>query len=158
MGTHEIEPDQGSKELSKVPSWILLGFLIGAAFVFLLRREYIFGGDPAPTTFVEPIPPPAPAASPTSLTALEGEPSLSAIEAIWMAWGEHAVWIGELSEVAMWNTQNLAFSDYVEVTRRGESYFFRSIPKLTRPIVDRGLGIRAPIQFTGPPKATAGRP
>jgi len=157
MGTQEIKSDQGSAELSKVPSWILLGFLIGAAFVFLLRREFILGGDAAAATLVEPTPT-VPVDRPTSLTARKGEPSLSAIEALWTAWGDHAVWMGELSEVAMWNTQSLAFSDYVEVTRRGESYFFRSIPKLTRPIVDRGLGIKAPIQFTGPPTAAAKRP
>jgi len=157
MGSPEIKPDPRSGELSKVPSWILLGFLIGAAFVFLLRREYIFGSEAAAASLVEPALA-VPAAPPPSLTALKGEPSLTAIEAIWTAWGEHAVWMGEVSEVAMWNTQSLAFSDCLEVTRRGESYFFRSIPKLTRPIVDRGLGIKAPIQFTGPPPAAAKRP
>jgi len=157
MGTREDKSDQRSAELSKVPSWILLGFLIGAAFVFLLRREYLFDGDGAAPALVEPQPAVA-SLPPTSLTVRKGDPSLSAIEAIWTAWGEHAVWIGELSEVALWNTQNLAFSDYVEVTRRGDFYFFRSIPKLTRPIVDRGLGIKAPVQFTGPPPAASLRP
>jgi hypothetical protein len=35
-------PERPSRtELSQAPSWILLGFVIGAVFVLLLRRQYL---------------------------------------------------------------------------------------------------------------------
>jgi hypothetical protein len=134
---------------SAVPSWILLGFAIGALFVLLLRREYLRVLIPAA------LPPPAVSEpTPETLTARHAEPSLSAIEALWEVWGEHAVWEGDVTEVALWNTRTLSFADCFEVARRGDRVYFRVIPRLTRPVIDRGLGAGAPVQFTSPASRT----
>lgn len=134
---------------SAIPSWILLGFAIGALFVLLLRREYLRG-------LVPPEAPPLAVSEPTpeSLTVRPGEPSLAAIEALWEVWGEHAVWEGDVTEIAVWNTRTLSFADCLEVVRRGERVYFRVIPRLTRPVIDRGLGAGAPVQFTAPVSRT----
>jgi hypothetical protein len=128
-----------------VPSWILLGFAIGALFVLLLRREYLRGLVPAESSPVAVSEP-----TPETLTARPADPSLSAVEALWDVWGEHAVWDGDVTEIALWNTRTQTFADCFEVVRRGERVYFRVIPRLTRPVLDRGLGAGAPVQFTAP--------
>jgi hypothetical protein len=154
MNSEDAQPPPKASDLSKVPSWLLLGFVVGALFVGLLRRDYLVSSSPGPerSDKVEPsLASPSPAVRP-------GEPSLSAVEAIWSVWGEHAVWVEEVTQISIWNTETLAFTDFFEVTRRADSYFFRCIPRLSRPLIDRGLGKAAPIQFTGPPVIPARRP
>ncbi|MBP7142605.1 MAG: hypothetical protein KBA71_11910 [Opitutaceae bacterium] len=131
---------------SKVPSWILLGFVIGATFVFLLRRDYI-----------RPVPPPVahaetPVPALAALQAVEHKPdaSLATIEAVWAVWGEHAIWEGETAQVALWDVDKGGFSEFFEVVRYGDHVYFRSLTRLTRPVIDRGLGIQCPLQFTAP--------
>lgn len=138
-------------ELSQAPSWILLGFVVGAVFVFLLRRQYIVEEALLAPPAVE-----APAsaasenlASPTAARA--GEPTAAAFDAVWRAWGHHAVWVDDTTQVALWNAKSGDYSDAFEVVRRGDEFYFRPLPALTRPMVDRGLGVGAPLQFTGPP-------
>ena len=139
------------KELSQAPSWILLGFVIGAVFVFLLRRQYIVEEALLAPPVVE-----APAnaaseglASPTAARA--GESTAVAFDAVWRAWGHHAVWVDDTTQVALWNAKSGDYSDAFEVVRKGDEFYFRPLPALTRPMVDRGLGVGAPLQFTGPP-------
>lgn len=141
---HEHSPPPAPP--SKVPSWMLLGFIIGATFVFLLRRDYI-----------RPVPPPVALAdtsgpSSTTIQAVERKPdaSLATIEAVWAVWGEHAIWEGETTQVAMWNVDKGGFSEFFEVVRYGDHVYFRSLTRLTRPVIDRGLGIQCPLQFTAP--------
>lgn len=131
---------------SKVPSWILLGFIIGGVFVLLLRREYIRSDPPAMAETVRPVP-----AAP-ALQAVERKPesSLATIEAVWESWGHHAIWEGETTQVALWNVERASFSDFFEVVRFGDHVYFRGLTRLTRPVVDRGLGIQCPLQFTAP--------
>lgn len=138
-------------ELSQAPSWILLGFVIGAVFVLLLRRQYL----------VEEALLSAPVAAETAAVAGEaeavspaaaqaGEPTALAFDAVWRAWGHHAVWVDDSTQVALWNARSGDYSDAFEVVRKGDEFYFRPLPRLTRPVVDRGLGVAAPLQFTGP--------
>jgi hypothetical protein len=117
--------------LSKTPSWITLGFVLGALFVFSLPRQ-------------EMKSPPAP---PPSVLKLE-RPALTEIEAVFAEWGHHAVWHNDLTEIALWDTEKRSYSICYEVLRNGEKLYFRSIPRLTRPILTRGMDPQSPLQFT----------
>ena len=127
-------------QLSKTPSWIMLGFILGAAFVAALPPLRKPPAAPA----VAPAAP-RPAAPPPVRTA----PVLTTIEAVFAEWGRHAVWSDDVTEVALWNGQDRAFSDFYEVRRVGGVFYFRSIPKLTRRIFARGRPMpEAPLRFT----------
>ncbi len=130
---------------SKVPSWILLGFIIGGLFVLLLRREYIRSEAPVPAA-AGPVP------APPAMQVVERKPEspLATIEAVWASWGHHAIWEGETTQVALWNVEQGRFSDFFEVVRFGDHVYFRGLTRLTRPVVDRGLGMQCPLQFTAP--------
>ncbi len=125
--------------MSKTPSWVMLGFLLGAAFVWAFQR-----GREKPA-----------AAAPGLLTSWSkavsvGPSPLTTIEAVFAEWGGRAVWDNDLTEVALWRTETAAFSEFYEVKRVGEALYFRSIPKLTRPIIRHGppLPRESPLQFT----------
>jgi len=135
----ESEPRPPSpSQLSKIPSWISLGFVLGALFVWAL---------PAPE--VETPPPPDPVeTAPTTPPVRSGPAPLSDIEAVFEVWGTYAVWANDLSEVALWDTETKAFSRYYEVLRNGNSYYFRTIDRLTRPILTHGIPADGPLQYT----------
>ena len=119
--------------LSKTPSWVTLGFVLGALFVWALPR--------VENTLVPP-PPAQPAA-----VRLE-RPKLTEIEAVFAEWGHFAVWDNDLTEVAMWDVDRQTYSICYEVLRSGENLYFRSIPRLTRPVLNHGLHGTMPLQFT----------
>ncbi len=118
--------------LSRTPSWITLGFVLGALFVALLPG---------------PKPPPAAPTPPAQVVKLE-RPKLTEIEAVFAHWGDRAVWQNDLTEVALWDTERHSYSLFYEVLRNGDTYYFRSIPHLTRPLLTRGVDANAPLQFT----------
>ncbi len=118
--------------LSKTPSWITLGFVLGAIFVLLL---------PSPE---KQAPPPGP---PPQTVRLE-RPKLTDIEAVFAQWHQYAVWKNDLTEVALWDTETHSYSIFYEVLRNGDVYYFRSIPRLTRPVLTRGIDPRSPLEFT----------
>lgn len=122
-------------KLSLTPSWIMLGFVLGALTVFFLPRR-----DPQPA----PPLPPAPVAAPSPPLRL------TTIESVFAEWGAFAVWENSTTEVALWNTEQRGFTDFHEVRRVGETLYFRTIPRLTRRIVNRGqpLPESCPLQFT----------
>jgi hypothetical protein len=142
----EDESDQKSypvstSKLSKTPSWIMLGFVLGALFVVAL-----------PPLQKRPAPPPAAtirAADPPRSTTPREPPQLTTIEAVFAEWGRHAVWSDDVTEVALWNSADRAFSDFYEVRRVGDAYYFRTISQLTRRIISRGKPMpESPLQFT----------
>ena len=145
-------PRSPRAQLSQAPSWVLLGFVIGAVFVFLLRRQYLveeMQREPAAAVAEASA---SGGSSPDSPTAARaGEPTAAAFDAVWRAWGHHAVWLDDTTQVALWNAQTGDYSDAFEVVRRGDEFYFRPLPGLTRPMVERGLGLGVPLQFTGPP-------
>lgn len=127
-------------KMSKTPSWIMLGFLLGAAFVIALpplRKK-----TPTETPAFKAVEAPRPSAP--------REPApLTIIEDVFATWGKYAVWSDDVTEVALWNIAEKAFTDFYEVRRVGEGYYFRTIPRLTRRIIARGKPLPdSPLQFT----------
>ena len=127
-------------KMSKTPSWIMLGFLLGAAFVAAL-----------PPLRNKPMPERA-TIRPVEKARPEGPkepPQLMIIEAVFAEWGQHAVWSGDVTEVALWNVREKAYNQFFEVRRTGDAYYFRTIPRLTRRIISRGKPLPdSPLQFT----------
>jgi fermentation-respiration switch protein FrsA (DUF1100 family) len=134
----ESRPASPAK-LSKTPSWITLGFVLGAAFVLALPRH-----DPPPPVQITLTP-----AAPVAVAPKPVEtPSFTTVEAVFADWGRGAVWDRDVTEVALWDSAKRSYSDYYEVVRFGENYYFRSITRLTRPLLTRGAKPDAPLQFT----------
>jgi hypothetical protein len=123
-------------KLSKTPSWITLGFILGALFVWWLPREEMR----------TPAPPPA-------RTVHLERPKETEIEAVFADWGHYAVWENDLTEVALWDPAQSAYAICYEVLRTGDLYYFRSIPHLTRPVLTHGVRADSPLQFTEPEAA-----
>ena len=119
--------------LSKTPSWVMLGFVLGALFVWALPR--------VEQTVL------ASAAGPITTVKLE-RPATTEIEAVFAEWGRDAVWDNDLTEVALWDVEKRTYSICYEVLRSGEALYFRSIPRLTRPVLTHGLHGSAPLLFT----------
>ena len=126
-------------KMSKTPSWVMVGFLLGAAFVWGYKRD---------AEKTAPVAPAIPAEWPKALT-LAPSP-LTTIEAVFDEWKEHAVWENNLTEVALWRSDTGAYSECYEVRRVNGTLYFRSIPRLTRRIVRSGtpLPTNTPLQFT----------
>jgi len=120
--------------LSKTPSWITLGFVLGALFVWTLPREEPAKG-PALSTDLEP-----------RVVQLE-RPKLTEVEAVFADWERYAVWKNNITQIAMWDTEKRSYSLFYEVVRQSGDYYFRSIPQLTRPLLTRGVPSEAPLQF-----------
>ncbi|MGH7943807.1 MAG: hypothetical protein ACREH8_05410 [Opitutaceae bacterium] len=129
-----------ASKMSKTPSWIMLGFLLGAVFVAALpplRRK----PAPEPVVFKATEPPAAPAP--------REPPQLTTIEAVFEVWGKHAVWSDDVTEVALWNDRDKAYTDCFEVRRFGSIHYYRTIPRLTRRVISRGKPIpESPLRFT----------
>jgi len=132
----EVPPPRPSKP-SQIPSWVMLGFVLGAAFVLALprRRE-------------APASPPSEAGEPAPAIKYVVAPHLTTIEAVFAEWGKYAVWDNDVTEVALWNADSKEFSDFYEVVRIGDATYFRSIPRLTRPILTHGVQAGSPLEFT----------
>ncbi|MBI4626324.1 MAG: hypothetical protein HY736_24285 [Verrucomicrobia bacterium] len=127
-------------KLSMTPSWVMLGFVLGALFVFALQPRENKSASPAPAPPAQPAAP-APPLPP---------PRLTTIEAVFADWGAFALWDNDTTEVALWNTDQRGYTDFHEVRRAGGTLYFRTIPRLTRRIVNRGkpLPESCPLQFT----------
>ncbi len=118
----------------------MLGFLLGAAFVLSLWAPW---KTPAPAAHGS-LPPPVVTPDP----APARPPQLMTIEAVFAAWGQHAVWDGDTTEVAL-DAGTGTFSEFYEVRRSGETYYFRSLTRLTRRVIHRGKPLPGcPLQFT----------
>lgn len=133
--TYPLSPSK----MSKTPSWLMLGFLLGGAFMWAFQRDTAKPAAPAPATLTEW--PKAVRVPPSPLTT---------IEAVFADWKDNAVWENNLTEVAMWRSETGAYSEFYEVRRLGETLYFRSIPRLTRQVVRSGTSLpaNAPLQFT----------
>ncbi len=124
-----------SAKPSKIPSWAMLGFVLGVLFVLALPSRH-------------PEPPPAPAAPPVRAPVPAAPPRLTTVEAVFVEWARYAVWENDRTEVALWNAQTQDYSDCFEVLRSGAGYYFRSISRLTRPVLTHGVRSDSPMRFT----------
>ena len=141
-GEEPEKPLRPSKpKLSKTPSWIMLGFLLGVGFMLALpplRRK----SPPPPERRIEapkPVPPP--------------EPQLTTVEAIFEQWRPFAAWDDDgATQFALWNSETRDYTDYYEARRIGDEVYVRSIMRLTRILMreDSRLAPESPIRFTAP--------
>jgi hypothetical protein len=120
---------------TQVPSWVMLGFALGALFVLALPKRAAVEPEARPAAE-------APAPKPP------GPPPLSTIEAVFDVWGKYAVWSDDTTEVALWSPETKGYFECYEVLRMGDTYYFRSIARLTRPILAHGVVEGSPLQFT----------
>jgi hypothetical protein len=123
---------------SQVPSWVMLGFALGALFILALPKHAAVEAESHPATD-------APTQAPTRASS---PPLISTIEAVFASWGKYAVWSNDTTEVALWNPETKSYSECFEVLRMGDDYFFRSISRLSRPILAHGVAEGSPLQFT----------
>ena len=142
------DPKPAKESLSKTPSWIMLGFVIGCIVALTVKRDLDAREKSAQV---------APATAAPSTPQLEGTPpaktaptqlSLFEMQAIFWQWRSKAVWRHELTEVVYWNPVTNKYSEFVEVLRSGEDLYFRTISKLTRPLIEEDVDPAAPIRFT----------
>ena len=133
----ETETPAPKEKPSYVPSWVMLGFILGALFVLALPNRPKAGATPAPG--VE-----GPAVKPARVAP----PQLTTIEAVFAVWDKYAVWSNDTTQVALWNKDTMSYSDCSEVLRTSDGYFFRSISRLTRPVLTHGVIEESPLQFT----------
>jgi hypothetical protein len=118
---------------SQIPSWVSLGFALGALFVMALPRATA-PAVPEPT---------APVPELRAATPLR----VSTIEAVFADWGRYAQWNGDYTQVGLWNPDTKSYSDYFEILRIGESLYVRSIPALTRSVAKLDLPQECPLEF-----------
>ena len=132
---------------SLIPSWVMLGFVIGALFVWLLPRQ-----DSPNTGSAKDSPSKQASAgklASTSVSQKKAPPRrLTDVEAVFAAYGSYAVWDQNRTEIALWNAEKEAYSEFYEVLRDGEILYFRSIPKLTRPLLAHGTKTDLPLLYT----------
>ena len=131
-----LEP--AKEKPSQVPSWITLGFILGALFVLALPRHGT--AEPGPR-LMEPEPAAKPPAPPAA-------PRITTIEAVFEAWEKYAVWSNGTTEVALWSPDTKSFSEFYEVVRVGDNTYFRSITSLTRQVLNHGVDVNSPLEFT----------
>jgi len=139
------------KTLSKTPSWIMLGFALGAVFVLSLPRS--------PEVVYVPVSDESP---PPLVAAPAQEPDFTMVEAVFSEWQSYAVWDGDVTEVALWDSDLGRYARFYEVLRAPSreggmggvggaiTFYYRSIPALTRPVLTRGVSASAPLLFTEP--------
>lgn len=130
-------------KMSKTPSWIMLGFVLGAlaAAAFLQQSS-----RPAVVA-----PPAAPAAAPPPEPEKPRLPQpLSKIETVFEMFGKEALWDrNETTEVGLWDADTGRFADFYEVRRMEGKLYFRTIPELTRRVfVTNKTDTSNPLQFT----------
>jgi len=122
---------------SQIPSWVTLGFVLGALFVLAWPRRSADAPEAGPA--VE--------SAPTKPVFIEA-PTIGTIDAVFQAWGGGAVWSDGTTEVALWSPATKSYSDCYEVVDVNGDYYYRPIPALTRPILTHGVPENSPLEFT----------
>jgi hypothetical protein len=135
MSTDEDDlPPVPREKLSKTPSWIMVGFVVGCVFAYVVDRE-LERRNPKP-----PVAQPAAKQTPQAQTIAPATPpamrlSLNEVDAIFRQATDDAVWEHDLTQIALWNPLTQKFSDLVEVMRSGEYFYYRPLSRLTRPLI-----------------------
>lgn len=152
-------------KLPRTPSWVMLGFVLGVLFMWLLGSgtESVEltgahkGSGHAGAGAVEGGASPgkdeqgkrSAAAVVTAPVRVAPKPRvLSTVEAVFEEWGKYAVWDRNRTELALWSPDKGAYADFYEVYRDEDVLYFRSITQLTRPLLALPDRPDAPIVFT----------
>lgn len=138
MEEFDESPPASRPKPSKIPSWIMLGFLMGALFVWALPRPRPASPAPAPVTPV--------ISAPASAT----HPRFSDLEASFLEWQQYALLSGERGYVVMWDAESRSFRDCYEVLRRSDEFFFRSVPRPRNLRAREDVPANSPLQFLIP--------
>ena len=143
----DADPKTPRTKLSKTPSWIMVGFIIGAIFAYGVQRESARRNEPKSI--------PLPAAVPKveaqkNAAALKDHASLTAIENIFTQYQNQAVWHNDITEVALWNAETSKYDEFFEIMRSGELFYYRTIPHLTRAVIRHNVDPNSPLRFTEP--------
>ncbi|MEO6568128.1 MAG: hypothetical protein ABIO94_05145 [Opitutaceae bacterium] len=138
MDEFDETPPASRPKPSKIPSWIMLGFLLGAAFVWALPR-------PRPTRSV--IPPATPL---ISAVAMATHPRLSDVEASFDMWSRYALWADDVTYVGLWDPETLTYRDCFQVLRRSDELFFRSVPRPRNLRARSDVPKDSPLEFFNP--------
>jgi hypothetical protein len=150
--TDETEPQAPNRKPSTAPSWVMLGFALGALVTCTYRggeRETagIDRTEPA-AVVVEPVEPPPNPATEVNEYAYPDRPSFNIVEALFDEFRHYAFWEDDRTEIALWNTRTLSFNDCFEVLRTDQGLYFRPIPELTRLPLEGYGPENSPILFT----------
>jgi hypothetical protein len=138
MDEFEESPPASRSKPSKIPSWIMLGFLLGALFVWALPRPRTPAVAQAPVTPV------------ISALALAVHPRFSDLEASFTEWQQYASWTGDVTYVVMWDAETKTYRDCYEVLRRSDELFFRSVPRPRNFRARNNVPENSPLQFLNP--------
>ena len=121
---------------SLIPSWVMLGFILGALCVWALPHPKESGPPPAPVEIrAAPV---APA------------PRHSDIEALFSEWGRYAVWADDKTYICTWDPTTQTFANCFEVLRRGDVLYFRTIERPRNLRVIEGVPDKSPLEFLNP--------
>ena len=141
------EPPVDRRKLSTIPSWVMLGFVLGALVMFGYRSRSSPTEAPEQPPAAVQAEEPAPGEARNSY-AYEDQPSFSVVEALFEQYRSYAFWEDERTEIAIWNTRTLDFTDCFELLRGEHGTYYRSIPRLTRlPLPGYGPP-NCPVLFT----------
>ena len=133
---------------SKVPSWVTLGFVVGVLTMWLFQSRD--SGDKNATVEVPEEPPTAQemVANDPNPMVLADRPSLEVVEALFDQYRDYAFWSDDRSEIALWNSKTLEFSDFFEVVSTETGTYYRSIRRFSRLPLEGYGPSNSPILFT----------
>ncbi len=145
------------EKASKIPSWIMVGFTLGA-LTFYTVSDYLRPAkkDTPPPALPESAPatPAAPAQN-TDTPAPKPDDeqiNLFSMDAVFRKWAVNAQWEYNTAQVVFWSPADKKYSVPVEVLRYGSEgdweYYYRPIEKITRPLVRAPAYSDVPVLFT----------
>jgi hypothetical protein len=142
----ETPPEPPRPKPSKTPSWIMLGFLLGALFMWKLPR-------------LKPTPPAAPSISAPAVPKVATRPRMTDVEAAFEAYRQYALWTNDgITYVCFWDgVETQTFRDCFQVLQRGEELFFRSVPRPANLRAREDVPKECPLQFLNPAPETEAR-
>ncbi len=144
----QSEAKPGREQLSQAPSWMLIGFIAGCIVAHWAIRYYdknFASPKPAEATRVAP-----PTEEEVQAKAAKNRPDLWLVEALFEQRAPEVVWQDNLTEIVLWNAATNDFKDGIEVLRRGDKFFYRTIDKLTRVPINQGIPADATLVLTEP--------
>ena len=147
------DPKPPRESLSKVPSWIMLGAVIGAILTVTVQRRW--AGEPPPPE--EPKAVQTAVEQPPELKPADVHMSLLKMEEIFALHSDRALFRHGFTEVAFWNELTNEYTIFVEILKSGDDFYFRNIPALTRPLNDRVNDAKIPVRFTETEESRAER-